>query len=91
MWSWFISWSKVMDNSPKSFDEMMIGVSPRKSERRGWKMALSLSYVVPWTIWKARNDAVYKRQKVTPMKLADEIQLSSFTWIRHRAKFLWLD
>ncbi|KAL4567530.1 hypothetical protein LXL04_023117 [Taraxacum kok-saghyz] len=51
------------------------------------KLFWSLVYTVLWELWKARNDQAFKNKKVNPMKVAEEIQVKAFNWIKNRANF----
>ncbi|KAL4577321.1 hypothetical protein LXL04_013428 [Taraxacum kok-saghyz] len=40
---------------------------------------------VLWELWKARNDQAFKNKKVNPMKMAEDIQVKAFNWLKNRA------
>ena len=86
VWTWFRDWSGILN----SFFHLVDEVKNRNADKKSLKFGLALSYMVLWTVWKMRNNMVFKKRKVIPMNTADAIQLDSYNWIKLRANCGWI-
>lgn len=55
------------------------------------KLIYDLVYSVLWSIWKPMNSVIFKKKMCSPMKTVDDIQLLSYNWFKHRARFKGLN
>ncbi|KAL4565209.1 hypothetical protein LXL04_029295 [Taraxacum kok-saghyz] len=94
VWNWLCKWSRLMDTTPINFDTFGVSVNSWIGDGKRKKLLLSLGYAVMWLIWKERNERFFGNKINNPMKLADDIQLYSFNWIKNRGNFkdlVWTD
>lgn len=97
VWVLFSKWSGcfscVLCSSSQLF-EVLKGAS---LDGLSLKLKRALIYTAIWCIWKARNLWIFHRKKCSPALIFDDIQLSSFNWIKYRSKlsslswFSWIN
>jgi len=49
------------------------------------KVFASIVYGAVWFIWRARNDRVFNRLFLNPLKVVEKIKSETFVWIKHRS------
>ncbi|KAL4563166.1 hypothetical protein LXL04_027201 [Taraxacum kok-saghyz] len=86
VWKWFADWSKQGQFCPSDFRSLMEKASAGTRNKKARKMCTALCYTVLWVIWKWRNEGMFNNKKPNEMKAAEDIQLASYNWIRHRSK-----
>ncbi|KAL4581751.1 hypothetical protein LXL04_006279 [Taraxacum kok-saghyz] len=86
VWTWFGNWIRWGKNIPSDFRSLMENINSGSNDRKTRKLHKALAYTVLWTIWKSRNEVVFKNGKANAMQVADEIQLSSFNWVKYRSR-----
>ncbi|KAL4565096.1 hypothetical protein LXL04_029180 [Taraxacum kok-saghyz] len=84
IWAWLIRWSGFGLPMPANFGDLCNYGETMKTEKWKRKLFWALTYGAMWSIWGARNDLVFKNKRLTPMRTADDIQLNTFNWIKHR-------
>ncbi|KAL4555433.1 hypothetical protein LXL04_038052 [Taraxacum kok-saghyz] len=55
---------------------------------------ISICYGVAWLTWKARCDWVFKKIRIFPTKVADNIKGVVYNWIKHKrpnCAYRWID
>ncbi|KAL4579108.1 hypothetical protein LXL04_015243 [Taraxacum kok-saghyz] len=45
----------------------------------------SICYVTAWSIWKTRCDWIFRKRRISPTRVADNVKTLVFTWIKHRS------
>ncbi|XP_076920464.1 uncharacterized protein LOC143581588 [Bidens hawaiensis] len=87
VWSIIHDWVKL----PKrvNFDTLEeILDFPKKSikNKEECRAVQSISMVVCWMIWKARNDVIFNNVPFQMSKIVNDIKSASFLWVKHRCK-----
>ena len=72
--------------NPIDFTSMVEEIKACAGDKKLLKMGMALAYVMLWTIWKIRNGVVFNNRKARAMNTADEVQLTSFNWIKNRGR-----
>jgi hypothetical protein len=73
----------VMPPSVAMLFEILRGVARNKSLRHGFML---IWHAAIWSIWKARNNAIFANKVVDPLDLLEEIKVVSWKWSLARLK-----
>jgi hypothetical protein len=73
----------VMPPSVAMLFEILRGVARNKSLRHGFML---IWHAAIWSIWKARNNAIFANKVVDPLDLVEEIKVVSWKWSLARLK-----
>ena len=85
VWMWFWKWFGIAAGFPYKFESLVQTANLLKYDRKRWKLFWALAYGVLWEIWKARNELIFRHKKAIPMKVAEEIQINTYNWVKNRA------
>ncbi|KAL4586885.1 hypothetical protein LXL04_011532 [Taraxacum kok-saghyz] len=55
--------------------------------RKKKKIWLAICYGLIWCTWKARNEAIFNKTRITPMIMADNVVTLVFNFVKHRGKY----
>lgn len=88
IWDLFGNWSSVLPNKPKSGVDLISLLNDGLRDKKAKKLRLSLVYSLIWSIWIARNGAVFRNQKFSIKHLLDDTCVCSFNWVNARASLL---
>ncbi|KAI3507508.1 hypothetical protein L1887_22495 [Cichorium endivia] len=83
-WDAVASWCSVFNASPvnlDSFNDILICNGNSASLK---VLKVGIAYASVWSIWKARNDAVFKKIIPCVARIIDEIKVSVFNWLKYR-------
>ncbi|KAL4567150.1 hypothetical protein LXL04_022724 [Taraxacum kok-saghyz] len=86
VWKWFGDWAGLINREFSSFEMMCDYIKDLTASKKNRKLIMSLCYVLLWSIWKERNERQFGERVKKPLQLADDIQLSSFKWVKNRGK-----
>ncbi|XP_022030992.1 uncharacterized protein LOC110931930 [Helianthus annuus] len=54
------------------------------------KAIYAIVLVTIWSIWKMRNDVVFRQSVPNAMKMLDGIKSLAYLWVKNHSKELWL-
>ncbi|KAI3721405.1 hypothetical protein L2E82_32415 [Cichorium intybus] len=87
VWQRFVSWWKLSMILPCSRDSLREILVSSLGDKKKEKLRKALLFAVLWCVWKARNDSIFRCRNASPFKMADDIMLSAFNWIKFRSPF----
>jgi hypothetical protein len=86
VWREILKWIGVVIVSPptiSSLFEVVKGAARNGKLRRGF---LLIWHATIWSIWKARNSAIFNNATFCPRKLIEDIKALSWSWVLTRLK-----
>jgi hypothetical protein len=86
VWYALFRWIGVVIVMPESIAtcfEILRGAAKIKTLRQGFML---IWHAAIWSIWKARNNAIFANEVVNPYALVEEIKVVSWKWSLARLK-----
>jgi hypothetical protein len=86
VWGEVFKWlgvSIVIPPSVSSLFEIVKGAARNAKIRNGYVL---IWHATIWSLWKARNNAIFKGVSFIPNEIVDSIKVSSWKWSIHRLK-----
>nr|KAJ0203968.1 hypothetical protein LSAT_V11C500292530 [Lactuca sativa] len=94
VWEYVGHWCNIPHLQFQNAEEMVKYVTQWGTCSKQRKTLTSICYGTAWSIWKARCDWIFKKQRTSPPRLADSVKSIVFTWIKHRrdrCNISWID
>ncbi|CAH1421311.1 unnamed protein product [Lactuca virosa] len=80
-------WCSVNTEDFHTVKDVVDSVSQRgMCHNRRSKILLAVYYGALWSIWKSRNERVFKKNRIPPDKVNDTIKSVTYLWVKNRGK-----
>ena len=84
VWSWIWKWAGVQDQNFCSVNALLNFVETRGRNTTEKMMLATISYGVCWTLWKTRNERIFRSCFSSASRITDEIISLVFFWFKYR-------
>lgn len=94
VWDWVFRWCDIDKPQFNNIGDMVAFCTQWGKCLKRRKNFISICYGATWLIWKAICDWVFKKSRLSPTKMVDNVKSLVFTWIKHRrndCSFSWIE
>ncbi|KAL4564433.1 hypothetical protein LXL04_028497 [Taraxacum kok-saghyz] len=84
VWYWIFKWCEVPIPAIDEVADLIRFLNTRGHNQMRRKTLISICYGTLWMIWNARCDWVFKKRRISPSKVADNIKSVVYTWLKYR-------
>ncbi|XP_071695233.1 uncharacterized protein [Rutidosis leptorrhynchoides] len=85
-WKFFLKWWNIPDSRLNSLDPLNTDSIFGSFSKHGEKIWEAVKWVCCYSLWKARNNKVFKNKEWNISSILSEVQSLSFGWISKRLK-----
>ena len=92
VWTWIFKWCGVNMEQFNSLDHLLSILVDNAACAKKRKMSEAIVGGAVWSIWKARNNLVFKGNSFSAPIVFGEFQASLYTWVKYRGNcksLLW--
>lgn len=86
LWDKVWRWCSISSVVPADLTSFRKNLSHKCMEKKSKKLKTGIMYAVVWYIWKARNEAIFRKIIPKVQKVFDDIQVNVFNWFKFRGK-----
>ena len=84
IWYWVFRWCDIPIPVVNVIGDLIQFINTWGSNKNRRIILISICYGTLWVIWKARCDWVFKKRRISPMKVADNIKSIVYIWLKYR-------
>ncbi|XP_021995860.1 uncharacterized protein LOC110893046 [Helianthus annuus] len=85
-WQNIAAWCKLPPVVAFGINDLLTLHEVSSGSRKKKKAIHAVVLVTFWSIWKMRNDAVFRQRIPNAMKMLDEIKSMAYLWVKNRSK-----
>ncbi|KAL4589627.1 hypothetical protein LXL04_002535 [Taraxacum kok-saghyz] len=83
-WYWIFQWCDISIPVVNEIGDLIQFINAWGNNKNRRRTLVSICYGTLWMIWKARCDWVFKKRRISPTKVADNIKSTVYTWLKYR-------
>ena len=84
VWLWVFKWCDIPIPDVHDVSEILSFVETWSNDPNRKRNLLCICYGTLWMIWKVRCDWIFKKARISPTKVADNIKAIVYTWVKYR-------
>ena len=84
---WILNWCGVHAQPFSTVSDFINSTANWGNCPKKRKIFIAICYGLLWYTWKARNDVVFNKVCISPLKMADSVVTMVFSFVAHRGNF----
>ena len=84
IWYWVFRWCDTPIPACNEIGDLIQFINTWGNNQNRRRTLISICYGTLWMIWNARCNWVFKKRRISPTKVADNIKSIVYTWLKYR-------